>query len=81
MKGIKPNFQHKQKNREKTRQRKIITRTKKYLRGSAICLLLLSENNTKYNFRLSLLSGIIQSTTFGYNILSLYKTRQQHHTK
>ena len=38
MKGIKLNFQQKQKNRENTRQRKTITRIRQYLRGLAICL-------------------------------------------
>ena len=40
MKGIKPNSQpmRNKKNRVNTRQRKTITRTKQYLRGSAICL-------------------------------------------
>ena len=39
LKGIKPNFQPaRNKNRENTRQRKTITRTRQYLCGSAICL-------------------------------------------
>ena len=39
MQGIKPNSQLvRKKNRENTHQRKTITRTRQYLRGSAICL-------------------------------------------
>ena len=39
LKGIKPNSQPmRNKNRENTPQRKTITRTRQYLRGSAICL-------------------------------------------
>ena len=40
LKGIKPNSQpvRNKKNRENTRQRKKITRTRQYLCGSAICL-------------------------------------------
>ena len=79
MKGIDLIFQHvrnKKKNRENTHQRKTITRTRQYLRGSVICLRPRNYKDftiIKEEYRVQLAATIFS--------LSHRKTRQQHHHK
>ena len=76
LKGIKPNSQLvRNKNRENTPQRKTITRTRQYLRGSAICL---RPRNCR---DITIIREEYRVQPSGYNILSIYITRQPHHTK
>ena len=61
--------------RENTRQRKTITCTRQYLRGSAICL------HPRSCRDITIIRKEYKVQLSSYNILSIYITRQPHHIK
>ena len=78
--GIKPNFQpvRNKKIEKNTRKRKTITRTRQYLRGSAICLRLWSCRDItiiREEYKVQLVTTIFSIYIY------IYITQQPHHTK